>query len=391
VEPPRRPAKQGAVLRVSVDGRPLDIEHLRVQGIGRYAHSLLDPLQRVGDERGDELVVLRQRGGRGSPFAGGDSTPRRERVVRRPPLPPRAVELVEQGLLPMDIARAGADVHHALSIYRTPMMSPAPVVVTMHDVVPLQYPDLYLRTGLVHRTLYRAVRRAAAIVCASQAAREDLLRHLDVDPARVFVVPEAADERFSPTDPSEVRTRLAVEGPYLLYVGGLVHRDPRKDVEGLIDAFAAWSRAGSREEALVLAGAPGPAARELEQRARDAGARVVFAGFVPDAELPALYSGASCFVTASRYEGFGLPALEAIACGTPVVAYEAGAIPETAGPGALLVPPGESTELMRAVGRVCDEPELAERLSAEGRSHAGRFSWRRAAELTWEVYAEAAA
>jgi glycosyltransferase involved in cell wall biosynthesis len=390
VEPGPLPAEERAVLRITVDGRPLDIEHLRTQGIGRYAHGLLGPLREVADERGDELVVLRQGGSRGSPFAGPDSTPQAERRLRRPPLPARAVELVEQALLPADIARAGAAVHHSLSIYRAPLLSPAPVVVTVHDVVPLQYPHLYLRTGLVHRMLYRAARRAARVVCASRAVREDLLRHLDVEPSRVSVVPEAADGRFRPSDAGGLRNRLGLEGPYLLYVGGLVHRDPRKDVEGLIDAFARWSREAERPETLVLAGAPGPAADELEARARRAGARVLFPGFVPDADLPALYSGASCFVTASRYEGFGLPALEAIACGTPVVAYEAGAIPETAGPGALLVPPGESEELMRAAGRVCDDPELAQRLSAEGRRHAGGFSWRRAAELTFDVYAGAA-
>jgi glycosyltransferase involved in cell wall biosynthesis len=373
-------------LRVSVDGRPLDIEHLRAQGIGRYAHGLLGPLQQTADERGGELVVLRQRGGRGSPFAGGNGLPRGQRFVRRPPLPKRVVELVEQGLLPLDLARVGAAVHHSLSIYRTPFVSRAPVVVTMHDVVPLQWPGEYLRTGVVHRALYRAVRRAAAIVCASSVAREDLLRHLKVDPARVHVVPEAADERFRPVDASEVRGRLGLEGPYLLYVGGLVHQDPRKDVEGLIDAFAAWSRAEGRPETLVLAGEIGPAGRELEQHARRAGARTVFPGFVADADLPALYSGANCLVTATRYEGFGLPALEAIACGTPVVAYDGGAIPETAGPGALLAPPGDGTKLMQGVARIADEPELAERLSAEGRRHAAGFSWRRTSELTWDVY-----
>jgi glycosyltransferase involved in cell wall biosynthesis len=387
VEPANPATKERAVLRISVDGRPLDIEHLRTQGIGRYAQALLGPLQEVVDEHGDELVVLRQRGGAGSPFTGPDHTRHLERTLRRPRLPPRAVELVEQGLLPVDILRTGAQVHHALSVYRAPLVTHAPLVVTMHDVVPLQQPDLYLRTGIAHRMLYRAVRRAAAIVCPSTAARRDLLDRLDVEPSRVFVIGEAADPRFRPTDASATRDRLGLREPYLLYVGGLVHRDPRKDVEGLIDGFAEWSLTESRPETLVLAGEAGPAAEALEERARRTGARVRFVGFVPDAELPALYSGASCFVTASRYEGFGLPALEAIACGTPVVAYEAGALPETAGPGALLVPPGERAELMRSAGRVCDEPELAERLSAEGRRHAGGFSWRRAAELTWDVYA----
>ena len=140
----------------------------------------------------------------------------------------------------------------------------------------------------------------------------------------------------------------------------------------------------------MLAGAEGSFTREFEARAESLGANVVFAGFVADKELPALMSGARCLVSASRYEGFGLPALEAIACGTPVVAYDAGAIPETAGPGALLAPVGDGTALMRAAGRVCDDPQLAERLGAEGRRHASSFSWRRTAELTWEIYEAAA-
>jgi glycosyltransferase involved in cell wall biosynthesis len=371
-------------VRVSVDARPLDIEHLREQGIGRYAHGLLAPLARVAEERGRELVVLREHGGPGSPFGAVDGA--ESRVLRRPKVPARGVELLEQALLPLDVARARAAVHHSLSPYRAPLASSARVVVTVHDVAPLQWPSEYLKTGLVHRLLYRAVRRASAVICDSSATRDDLLRHLDIDRSRVSLVPLAAGERFRPTDASAVRKRLGIEGPYLLYVGGLVHRDPRKDVEGLIDAFADWSRTEERAETLVLAGPLGPAGEELEQRARRPGARTLFAGFVPDAELPALYSGASCFVTASRYEGFGLPALEAIACGTPLVAYEAGAIPETAGPGALLVAPGDGAALMRAAGRVCDDPELAERLSTEGRRHAARFSWRRTAELTWDVY-----
>jgi glycosyltransferase involved in cell wall biosynthesis len=369
-----------------VDARPLDIEQVRQQGIGRYAHGLLGPLAEVAAERGGELVALRERDEGSSPF--GPVAATRERVLRRPRVPARGVELLEQALLPLDVARARVAVHHSLSIYRAPLAGPARVVVTVHDVAPLQWPDQYLRTGLVHRALYRAVRRAAGVVCVSSATRDDLLRHLDVDSGRVSVVPEAADGRFEPSNPGPVRARLGLEGRFLLYVGGLVHHDPRKDLSGLIDAFADWCRSEDRSETLVLAGATGPAATELEGRA--AGARVLFTGFVPEAELPGLYSGAAAFVTASRYEGFGLSALEAIACGTPVAAYDAGAIAETAGPGALLAPLGNAAELMRNAGRICDEPELAERLAAEGRRHAAGFSWRRTAELTWDVYERAA-
>ena len=370
-------------MSVSVDARPLDIENLRSQGIGRYAHGLLGPLVEHAAERGAELTLLRQRTSTPNPFGpvGG-----KHRYLRRPPLPARAVELAEQALLPIDLARLGADVHHSLSLYRAPLLSRPELVVSMHDVAPLQWPDLYLRTGLAHRTLYRAVRRAAAVICGSRAAARDVVRHLELPAERVTVVPDAAGEHFRPEDATEVRGRLGLEGPYLLYVGGLVAHDPRKDVEGLVDAFAEWQRAEGRAETLVLAGAKGPAARELESRAKRLGARTLFAGFVPETELPALISGASCMVTASRYEGFGLPALEAIACGTPVAAYDAGAIPETAGPGALLAPVGDASALMRAAGRICDEPELSERLSAEGRRHAAGFSWQRTAKLTWDVY-----
>ena len=159
----------------------------------------------------------------------------------------------------------------------------------------------------------------------------------------------------------------------MLYVGSL--DDPRKQVRSLVEAFAAWKRAEGRGRAWC---SPAAARRPRSPVWKAS-------GFVPDEDLPALYSGAECLVTASRYEGFGLPALEALACGTPVVAYDAGAIPEVAGPGALLAPAGDAAALMAAVGRVCDEPELRAELSDAGRRHAAGFSWRAAAEATWDV------
>ena len=375
-------------LRVAVDARPLDIDYLRTQGIGRYAHSLIGPLAQVAAERGGELLLLR--GARpGAATYEGEPPAARQLRLRRPPLPDRAADLPEQALLPLDLRRARADAYHALSIYRTAPTRGVPAVVTVHDAIPLMWPELYLRTGVRHRLLYHAARSARRLIAVSEAARGDVVRHLGVPSERVSVVPEAAAPHFKP-DPAPAAA-LGLAEPYVLYVGGLTNTDPRKDVEALIDAFAEWSRERARRETLVLCGRLGEGGRPLVERARATGAAIHFTDFVPDSRLPALMTGASALVTASRYEGFGLPALEAISCGTPVVAYDAGAIPEVAGPGALLAPPGRPADLMAALERICDEPGLRDRLSEAGREHATRFSWRRTAELTWDVYEEAAA
>jgi len=376
-------------LRVSVDARPLDIEHLRTQGIGRYAHGLLGPLGRVASERGGRLVLLRQGARRPSPYS-GEVAGIAERRLRRPPLPERLSEYPEQVLLPLDLRRARSWLHHSLSIYRAAVWPGVPSVMTMHDVVPLMWPEHYLRTGLMHRMLYRAARGARLLLAVSEAAQRDAIAHLAVDPERVLVVPEAADERFAPSDPRLAGERLGVKQPYLLWVGGLAAHDPRKNLTGLLDAYAGWRRERSRPETLVLAGRVGDEGRELAAHAARGGAPVLFAGFVPDEELPSLYSGASCFLTASRYEGFGLPALEAISCGTPVVAFDAGAIPAVAGAGGRFAPDGDHDALMRAVEQVCDDRELRARLSQAGMRHARRFSWARTAELTWKAYERAA-
>ena len=229
------------------------------------------------------------------------------------------------------------------------------------------------------------------LIAVSEAARRDVVTHLKIDPARVTVVHEAADERFRPVDPSPIRRRHGLEGPYVVYVGGLTGPGPRKGTDGLLDAFARWSRERGRTETLVMIGRLGEEGPRLAAQARRTGARIRFTGFVPDEELPGLYAGASCLVTASRYEGFGLPALEAISCGTPVAAYDVGAIPEVAGGGALLVADGKVDELLLAVERLCDDSGLRGRLAQAGLAQAGRFSWRRTAERTWEVYERVAA
>ena len=375
-----------AGLRVTVDARPLDLEFTRHQGVGRYADALLRVLPAAAAEHGGTLVLLRGSSSAGSAFGAGVGAGARTVALRRPPFPNRLAELVEQALLPLDLRRLGADVHHVLSIYRAPLRAGVPTVVTVHDVIPLMWPDEYLRTGAIHRMLYAAARRARRVIVPSRAVREDVRRHLGIPAERIAVVHSAADEHFVPTDASGLRDKLGLHDPYLLFVGGLTQHDPRKQEELLIDAFARWSREQSRPETLVLAGRLGPGGQPLMERAERLGASVKFTDFIGDDELPALISGARCLVTASRYEGFGLTVLEAISCGTPVACSAAGALPEVAGPGGLLSPPGDGEALMRSVQRLCDDEQLRARIAAAGLEHARGFSWARTAAATWAAY-----
>lgn len=378
-------------LRVALDARALDLGYLRAQGIGRYTASLVDALAPVAAQHGGELVVMRAGAGTGSAFGPDGQAARTSTLhLRRPPLPERLAVVLEQLLLPRDLLRARADVLHAPSIFRAVLAPGLPSVVTVYDVIPLLFPGDYLRTGLLYRVLFTAAKRATVILAVSQRAKADIVAQLGVAAGSVEVVPGAAHQRFCPTPAGELLARLRIATPYVLYVGGLAEKDPRKGVDQLIDAFAAWVRARGRSETLVLAGALGPAAEPLRERARRTDARIEFTGFIPEDDLPALYSGSRCLVTASRYEGFGLPALEALACGTPVVAYSVGALPEVTGTGALLVRDGDTDALVRSLERLCDDPQLRAGMAAAGREHAATFSWQRAAQLTWRAYERAA-
>jgi glycosyltransferase involved in cell wall biosynthesis len=374
-------------LRVALDARALDLPYLRGQGIGRYTSALLESLGPVSRERGGELVVLRS-GGAGSPFAAGtNGEDSRTVLLRRPNVPDRVAIPGEQAFLPWDLRRVGARILHSSSIYRAVPAPGVPWVVGLHDVIPLQFPEEYMRSGLLYRLMYGAVRRAGLILTVSEQARRDIVAHLRVAADSVVVVPGAADPRFHPTAPDEAfLAQLGIRRPYVLYVGGLAERDPRKGVSELIEAFASWTAAQERPEMLVLTGRLGAATSSLREEARASGATVVFTGFVPDAQLPALYSGATCLVTASHYEGFGLPSLEALACGTPMAGYRVGAHEEVAGPGALLVDDGNTNALMLGVQVIADDQDLRARLAGAGQAHAARFSWRRSAELTWDAY-----
>jgi len=263
-----------------------------------------------------------------------------------------------------------------------------PRVVTVHDLFAIEDEgDGRPAWREKMRARYRTVaERAGLVLCVSTWTRNRFLAHFpETDPARLRVVPPGVDGRFSPEaaeDLPPIRARLGLDGPYALFVGALV---PRKNPGVLLDA---WARLPADAPALVLVGPDGGLLAPLREHAERLGlpSRVRFTGHLDDALLPALTAGAICLVLPSRMEGFGLPALEALACGTPVVHSGRGALREATGSHALEVDGEDPESVAAGVLRVLDEDATRERLRTEGLTYAAGFGWDRTAELTLRAY-----
>jgi glycosyltransferase involved in cell wall biosynthesis len=251
-----------------------------------------------------------------------------------------------------------------------------------------------------------AVKRADAIIAPSESTRRDLVELTDADERKVHVVPEAADERYRPLDRAERmaalrspdRNRLTPDmirivsgefGPFILFVGTV---EPRKNLGMLCRAYERYrERAGRRAATLVLAGAPGWQAEadlEIIERLRREGKLVWFRG-ASDDQLLLLYNAASMLVLPSRYEGFGLTAIEAMACGTPVLASNSSSLPEVVGSAGVLLPPDDPDAWAVAMREVAEGRSKREALISAGLVQAATFSWTRAAERTLAVYRRA--
>ncbi|MFQ5830361.1 MAG: glycosyltransferase family 4 protein [Candidatus Methylomirabilia bacterium] len=260
-----------------------------------------------------------------------------------------------------------------------------PQVVVVHDLIPLHFPEAFPRQTIYFRHLIPLLLRRSRIVLAdSESTREDLRQCYRLDGRRIQVVPVGYDHRrFHPdVDPEPLRTQLGL-APYLLYVGNLF---PHKNLAGLLKTFARL--APSIPHRLVVVGKKDP--RYYPALSRDAerlgiGGRVHFLDYVGEQDLPALYAGADLFVFPSLYEGFGLPPLEAMACGTPVVASNTSSLPEVLGQSAILVDPLDIQALADAVEGVLSDPARRDRLRALGFERASRFSWERSARQLLNV------
>ncbi len=387
--------KPGTALTVTRDGVRKYVLDARTAtahfpGIGRYVASLARAIGSLltPDER---LILLRDP----TPPSPWDLSALSDQQVEVLDLPASPFSLHQQVAVPRLLARVGATLYHS-PYYLMPYRPGRPALLTVHDLIPLLLPDQSTtRARLLFRwAMTMALRAAHLVIAVSEATRRDLITYFRVPHRRVVTIPEAADPTFRPRPPAEVsalRRKYGLPERYVLYLGS---NKPHKNLVRLIEAWALAATRGIGREAgvtLVVAGAWDPRYPEPRQRAESLGLEDVrWLGPVPETDLPALYTGATAFVFPSLYEGFGLPVLEAMACGVPVLCSNASSLPEIAGDAALTFDPADPEAIADALVRVLGDADLRADLRDRGVRRARTFSWERTARETLALYREMA-
>ncbi len=366
-------------MRIAIDARKL-----HDYGIGTYVRNLVHWLSKLDD---DHTYILLCRP--------DDEEALRALGPRFQPLPERArnYSVREQVAVPLALARARADLFHAPHYVVSPLTR-CPFVVTIHDCIHLRFPQ-YLPNRVAVRyarsMMSSSARRSRRILTVSQASKQDIQHYLHVPAEKVEVIYNALDERLA-TPPTEseiarVRQRYQLEAPFILYTGNI---KPHKNLDRLIEAYAIMRRQGVVDARLLIIGdevSKYPNLRRLVHR-HQLDRHVRFLGFVSDEMLAILYRLATVFVFPSLYEGFGLPPLEAMAAGTPVITSSISSLPEVVGDAALLIDPHDAGALATAMAQVISDPRLRTDLVARGHERVKAFSWQRSVTRTRDVYEE---
>jgi glycosyltransferase involved in cell wall biosynthesis len=285
---------------------------------------------------------------------------------------------------------------HLLHVqYTAPLRCPVPVVVSVHDVSYLERPEFFprVRAWQLRQTVARTVRKAARVLTVSEFSRRGIQEAYGIDGSNIIVVPNGVSNMFRPlvreNAAAYIRKRFQIPGPYVLTVGDL---QPRKNQIGLIDAFESAVRHAGIPHRLVLVGKDTWHGRQVRHRAARSSVadRIYFTGFVSDEDLLQLYGGCDTFVFPSFYEGFGIPILEAMACGRAVACSNTSAMPEVANAAALLFDPHSKEEMTRALVDLTVDSQLRARMERRGQQRSTLFSWERAARQTLAVYYDVA-
>jgi len=297
-------------------------------------------------------------------------------------------------ILSAELRRNRVDILHVQ--FTAPPFSPCPVVVSIHDLSFEHLPQTFKRRSRMQlrMTVRRSARSAAQVIALSEHTRTDLINTYNLHPEKVTVVPLAAPARFGPVgDDNElqrVRQTYGIDGDYILSVGSI---QPRKNLRRLIEAYSLLRHAKPEGKLpqLVLVGKNAwlyeETLRSLEDR--NIGASIILTGYVPESDLPALYSGALCFVYPSYFEGFGLPPLEAMKCGAPVIVGNRTSLPEVVGDAALMIDPLDVNAIAAAIQKVMMDSNFRSELRVKGLERAKVFDWKETARKTLAVYEKA--
>jgi glycosyltransferase involved in cell wall biosynthesis len=305
------------------------------------------------------------------------------------------ISLRGQWALPAALRRDQPNLLH-YPHFDLPWLTPGRVVATLHDLKYIARADFLptnrrLRRWVIQSMTRHTLHRASRVIVPSQSTADDLILRLNAASEKLRVIPSGVDEsqffHIETEAIEDARYRYGLDRPFVLFVG---ERRPHKNLDGLLKAFAIFRRSISTEYHLVIAGRPYPGYRQPEALAQTLGLvnYVHFLDNVPDSDLPLLYHSADALVLLSCYEGFGLPVLEAMACGTPVVVSNVTSLPEVAGEAGMKVPPDNPEQAAAALLQVIRGGKEREQRIALGRGQAHRFSWDRCARQTLEVYRE---
>ncbi len=364
-------------MRIGVDAR---LMHHHKAGISKYTWHLLQAFANLNLD--DEFIIFQHREQREPILTRGN--------MRRATLYAPVHSRLEQYMLPLELLRFPLDLLHTTDFIQ-PLYARVPTVITVHDLAFLHYPHfLTASSAAFYGQIDRAVRAADAVIVPSESTLHDLVAMLGVPRSKINVIYEAAAEVFVPLPIAETRAAVQREhglpASYILCVGTI---EPRKNITGLLHAFALLrSRYGAPDTVLALAGGTGWLYDEVTETVARLGLKdsVRFLGRVSDEALHKLYVGARCHVHPAHYEGFGLPPLEAMACGTPTIVSNVSSLPEVVQDAALLVDPNSHEEIAVAMNRLLTDDALHAEMRQKGLQRAQCFSWSRAAVETLEVY-----
>lgn len=368
--------------RIGLNAQLLSLrENYRSAGVSRYIWALLTYLPQV-DQTVDYVGFL---GHRSVSFQGWEAHVSPWNTQR--PLKRIAWEQLVQ---PWRLRQERIDLVHA-PVYVGPLLNPCPMIVTVHDLSFFRYPELFpasRRFYLQKMTAY-TVTHAVKVLVDSRSTKDDLQQLLSVDPRKIEVIYPGVSQEMRPIDDGQklqaLRKHHQLPERFILFLGTL---EPRKNIVQLIEAYALLCQDDTFRHQLVIAGGKGWYYDQIYARVQDLSLadRIIFAGYVADQELPLWYNAAELFVYPSLYEGFGLPPLEAMACGTPTIVTDISSLPESVGEAGLLVRPGETEALAEAIRNLLQDEEAYQTLREAGLHRARGFSWRNTARQTACTY-----